>query len=108
MYKNRRPNSMNLLTQGTTNEPYIFHHNITNKFLNHKIKNTMNTNTQNWCEAYEIAERFIEDHGLITGLKVAEKLAEKSPLIYMRQKYAMVYLIIFFEMELLTNEYFKP
>jgi hypothetical protein len=68
----------------------------------------MNTSKQTWCEAYEIAERFIEDHGLITGLKVAEKLAEKSPLIYMRQKYAMVYLIIFFEMELLTNEYFKP
>lgn len=68
----------------------------------------MNTNTQNWIEAHEIAERFIEDNGLITGLKVAEKLAEKSPLIYMRQKYAMVYLIIFFEMEFLTNEYFKP
>jgi len=68
----------------------------------------MNTNAQNWIEAHEIADRFIEDHGLVTGLKVAEKLAEKSPLIYMRQKYAMVYLIIFFEMELLTNEYFKP
>jgi len=68
----------------------------------------MNTNAQNWIEAHEIAERFIEDHGLVTCLKVAEKLAEKSPLIYMRQKYAMVYLIIFFEMELLTNEYFKP
>jgi hypothetical protein len=68
----------------------------------------MNTNAQNWIEAREIAERFIDDHGLITGLKVAEKLAEKSPLIYMRQKYAMVYLIIFFEMELLTNTYFKP
>ena len=34
---------MGRLTQGTTNEPYIFHYNITNKFLNHKIKNTMNT-----------------------------------------------------------------
>lgn len=32
---------MGRLTQGTTNEPYIFHHNITNKFLNHKIKITM-------------------------------------------------------------------
>ena len=67
----------------------------------------MNTNKQNLIEAHEIAERFIQDHGLITGLKVAEKLAEKSPIIYMRRKYALVYLIIFFEMELLTNEYLK-
>ena len=67
----------------------------------------MNTNKQHLIEAHEIAERFIQAHGLITGLKVAEKLAEKSPLIYMRRKYALVYLIIFFEMELLTNEYLK-
>lgn len=67
----------------------------------------MQTDKQTWNAAHICAEKMIKEMGLFTSLKVAERLSLNSLELEIKQFYAIAYLIILYEMELLTNENLK-
>ena len=67
----------------------------------------MKTNAQQWLTAYTWSQKMVMQFGVVEGKEFSEYLAINCNNQQIRQLYAMVYLILCMENELISNPHLK-
>ena len=67
----------------------------------------MKTNAQQWLTAYTWSQKMVMQYGVAKGREYSEYLAINCHNQQIRQLYAMVYLILCMENELIANPHLK-